>query len=61
VTSVQPQRLAGGRYRIQSEIVNDRSTDGKSWLLHPGTEVEMVVYPPRGLISGIVDDRSVER
>jgi len=53
VTSVQPQRLAGGRYRIQAEIVNDRAADGKSWLLHPGTEVEMVVYPPRGLISGI--------
>lgn len=52
VTSVQPQRLAGGRYRIQAEIVNDRATDGKSWLLHPGTEIEMVVYPPKGLISG---------
>lgn len=51
VTSVQPQRLAGGRYRIQAEIVNDRTADGKAWLLHPGTEVEMVVYPPRGLIS----------
>lgn len=52
VTSVQPQRLAGGRYRIQAEIVNNRAADGKSWLLHPGTEIEMVVYPPRGLISG---------
>ncbi len=60
VTSVQPQRLAGGRYRIQAEIVNDRLADGKSWLLHPGTEIEMVVYPPRGLISGIVADRSVD-
>lgn len=57
VTSVQPQRLAGGRYRIQAEIVNDRTADGKSWLLHPGTEIEMVVYPPKGLISGIVADR----
>jgi len=49
VNAVQPQRLAGGRYRIQAEIVNSRGASGKDWLLHPGTEVEMVVYPPRGL------------
>ncbi len=60
VTSVQPQRLAGGRYRIQAEVVNERAADGKSWLLHPGTEIEMVVYPPKGLISGIVADRSAD-
>lgn len=46
VTAVLPQRLAGGRYRIQAEIVNRTHRDGKGWLLHPGTEVEMVVYPP---------------
>jgi len=49
VNAVQPQRLAGGRYRIQAEIVNSRGAGGTDWLLHPGTEVEMVVYPPRGL------------
>ena len=44
VTAVQPQRLAGGRYRIQAEVINARA--GKDqWLLHPGTEVEMTVFP----------------
>ncbi len=46
VTAVLPQRLAGGRYRIQAEIANRPSRDGKGWQLHPGTEVEMAVYPP---------------
>jgi multidrug efflux pump subunit AcrA (membrane-fusion protein) len=45
VASVQPQRLAGGRYRIQAEIVNQRSASGRDWMLHPGTEVDMAVYP----------------
>jgi biotin carboxyl carrier protein len=62
VTAVQPQRLAGGRYRIQAEIVNVRGGDGKGWLLHPGTEVEMTVYPPKsasgGAVSGGVARRS---
>jgi multidrug efflux pump subunit AcrA (membrane-fusion protein) len=54
VTAVQPQRLAGGRYRIQAEIVNARGGDGKGWLLHPGTEVEMTVYPPKSVSGGAV-------
>lgn len=54
VTAVQPQRLAGGRYRIQAEIVNVRGGDGKGWLLHPGTEVEMTVYPPKTVSGGAV-------
>lgn len=45
VTAVLPQRLADGRYRIQAEIVNRRSDDGKAWLLYPGTEVQMTLYP----------------
>ena len=45
VAAVQPQRLAGSRYRIQASVANERTTDGKDWLLHPGTEVRMFVYP----------------
>jgi len=45
VTSVQPQRVAGSRYRIQATVANDRTADGKDWMLHPGTEVRMFVYP----------------
>jgi multidrug resistance efflux pump len=45
VTSVQPQRLAGSRYRIQTSVANERTSDGKDWVLHPGTEVRMFVYP----------------
>ena len=45
VASVQPQRLAGGRYRIVAEVVNQRTPDSRDWLLHPGTEVDMSLYP----------------
>jgi len=45
ITSVQPQRLAGSRYRIQTNVANERTSDGKDWVLHPGTEVRMFVYP----------------
>lgn len=45
VTSVQPQRLAGSRYRIQTSVANEKTSDGKDWVLHPGTEVRMFVYP----------------
>ncbi len=45
VVAVQPHRLAGGRYRIQAEVVNQRTPGGRDWMLHPGTEVEMSVYP----------------
>ncbi len=45
VSSVQPQRLADSRYRIQATIANERTADAQDWLLHPGTEVQMFVYP----------------
>ena len=45
VTTVQPQRLAGGRYRFQATVANQKTADGKDWELHPGTEVRMHVYP----------------
>ena len=45
VSSVQPQRVAGSRYRVQATVANDRTADGKDWMLHPGTEVRMFVYP----------------
>lgn len=45
VTSVQPQRLAGSRYRIQASVANEKTNDGNDWLLHPGTEVRMFIYP----------------
>jgi multidrug efflux pump subunit AcrA (membrane-fusion protein) len=46
VTAVQPQRLAGGRYRFQASVANEKTSDGKDWQLHPGTEVRMFVYSP---------------
>ena len=45
VASVQPQRVAGSRYRIYANVANERTADGKDWQLHPGTEVRMFVYP----------------
>jgi len=45
VMSVQPQRVAGARYRIQAIVENERTADGKDWKLHPGTEIQMFVYP----------------
>ena len=47
VAFVQPQRVAGSRYRIQATIANNRTADGKDWMLHPGTEVQMFVYPTK--------------
>ena len=48
VTSIQPQRLPGARYRFQASVANEKTADGKDWLLHPGTEVRMFVYPTVG-------------
>ncbi len=45
VTAVNPQRLAGSRYRIGATIQNERIAGDQDWLLHPGTEVRMHVYP----------------
>ncbi|NND96951.1 MAG: HlyD family efflux transporter periplasmic adaptor subunit [Pirellulaceae bacterium] len=46
VLSVDPQRLPGARFRLHAEIVN-RTVPGhdSAWLLHPGTDVEMIVHP----------------
>lgn len=43
VVSVDPQQLAGGRYRLHATVEN-RPVDG-GWLLLPGREVEMILYP----------------
>lgn len=43
VISVDPEFLAGGRYRLHAEIENVR--DGEHWRLLPGTEVQMRVHP----------------
>ncbi len=45
VTAVQPQRLAGSRYRFQANVENQKTSDGRDWALYPGTEVKMFVYP----------------
>lgn len=45
VTAVQPQRLAGARYRFQANVENQKTSDGRDWALYPGTEVKMFVYP----------------
>jgi len=45
VTAIAPQRLAGSRYRFQASVANEKTSDGKDWVLHPGTEVRMFVYP----------------
>lgn len=43
VTSVDPQMLSGGRYRLHATVEN-RLVQG-SWLLWPGREVAMTVHP----------------
>ncbi len=45
IDSVDPQILTGQRYRLHATIDNKRL--GNSWLLLPGTEVEMRVHPPQ--------------
>ncbi|SRR6056297_67274 len=45
VTSVDPELLAGGRYRLHAEIQN--VLDGEQWRLLPGTDVTMTVHPDR--------------
>ena len=52
VTAVQPQRLAGSRYRIQASVANERTDDGGDWKLHPGIEVRMFVYRTPAKVSG---------
>jgi multidrug resistance efflux pump len=43
VTSVDPELLGDGRYRLHAEIENRR--EGQQWWLLPGTEVQMTVHP----------------
>lgn len=43
VVSVNPQQLSGGRYLLHATIEN-RAVDG-GWLLLPGREVQMTIYP----------------
>lgn len=45
VLSLDPQVLAGARYRLHAEVINRRDeTDPSRWQLVPGTEVRMKVY-----------------
>ncbi|GAA4472266.1 HlyD family efflux transporter periplasmic adaptor subunit [Novipirellula rosea] len=45
VLSLDPQVLAGARYRLHAEVLNRRDeTDPSRWQLVPGTEVRMKVY-----------------
>ncbi len=43
VTSVDPELLGDGRYRLHAEVENRR--EGERWWLLPGTEVQMTVHP----------------
>lgn len=45
VQSVDPELLAGRRYRLHAEIEN--VIDGDQWRLLPGTAVTMMVHPSR--------------
>ncbi len=46
VLSVDPQMLPGGRFRLHAEIENRTiENDPAQWLLQPGVEVRMTVYP----------------
>ncbi len=45
VLSLDPQVLAGARYRLHAEVINRRDeTDPSRWQLVPGTEVRMKVF-----------------
>ncbi|QDT03294.1 putative efflux pump membrane fusion protein [Rubripirellula lacrimiformis] len=46
VLSVDPQSFSGGRFRLHAEIANvQRGDNHGQWLLRPGTDVQMTVYP----------------
>lgn len=46
VRSVDPQVISGGRFvRLHAEIVNRKTESGSHWLLSPGAEVRMTIYP----------------
>ncbi|GAA5506854.1 HlyD family secretion protein [Novipirellula caenicola] len=45
VLSLDPQVLAGARYRLHAEVINRRDeNDPSRWQLVPGTEVRMTVF-----------------
>ena len=46
VRSVDPQVISGGRFvRLHAEIVNRKTESGSHWLLSPGADVRMTIYP----------------
>jgi multidrug efflux pump subunit AcrA (membrane-fusion protein) len=60
VLSVDPQMLPGGCFRLHAEIVNRAAEDDPSqWLLLPGAEVRMKVYPSAATARNV--SRSLQR